>query len=92
MIYEIKLGLSTLSNAFFSILSKVQACLKGGGQGGRTPPRFWPRPYCAPPDFWPRPLLLAPPDFQTLRHACIRRNRYQISLVYKPQSYKHPTI
>ena len=23
-----------------------------------------------PPDFWPRPLLLAPPDFQTLRHAC----------------------
>ena len=32
--------------------------LDGGRQGGHTPPRFWPNPYCAPP------------DFQTLRHAC----------------------
>ena len=40
----------------------------GMSQAG-PPPRFRPCPYCAPPDFWSRPLLLAPPDFQTLRHA-----------------------
>ena len=48
----------------------LQACPKRWGRGGVRPLGFWPRPYCAPPDFWPRPLLLAPPDFQTLRHAC----------------------
>ena len=55
---------------------------QAGGQGGRTPlPRFRPRPYCAPPDFWPRPLLLAPPDFQTLRHACDDRWQYSKKIV-----------
>ena len=44
-----------------------------GGQGGRTPPQFLAdqltlsRPGGA---HYPHPVLHAPPDFQTLRHAC----------------------
>ena len=48
--------------------------LKRGGQGGRTPPQFLAdqltlsRPGGA---HYPHPVLHAPPDFQTLRHACL---------------------
>ena len=54
--------------------------MEGGRQGGRTPPQFLAdqltlsRPWGA---HYPHPVLLAPPDFQTLRHACyVSINRY----------------
>ena len=65
----IKIMQEQLGKSNIAIFNSGMSQAGGGGRGGVRPSGFRPRPYCAPPDFWPCPLLLAPPDFQTLRHA-----------------------
>ena len=63
-----------------------------GRQGGRTTPHFFAdqltlsRPGGA---HYPHPVLLAPPDFQTLRHACAGY-KHLAEIVFKNQdAYSH---
>ena len=64
----------------------VAGMLEGGRQGGRTPPQFLAdqltlsRPGGA---HYPHPVLLAPPDFQTLRHAWTKvQTKQNVSRIY----------
>ena len=74
---EILLACCILCQKIESLTYVLQACFKGGCRGGGVRlPSFRQISYSFSSRgggaHYPHQVLLAPPDFQTLRHACIR--------------------
>ena len=73
---EILLACCILCQKIESLTYVLQACFKGGCRGGAyASPVFGRSVTLSRPGggaHYPHQVLLAPPDFQTLRHACIR--------------------